>query len=77
LNYCCPTNPVLKKCKALYNGALQIMKCFPDMTQLSGASLLPLGEGQDEGINEIGTLRRFGPLTPTLSRREREFMGQQ
>jgi hypothetical protein len=60
------------------------------MMKLNGASLLPSGEGQDEGINEIGILRRFDPLTPalvcsticnykssTLSRREREFMGQQ
>jgi len=53
------------------------MKRFPDMTPLNGASLLPSGEGQDEGINEIGKLRRFDPLTLTLSRREREFMGQQ
>jgi hypothetical protein len=50
---------------------------FPDMTPLSGASLLPSGEGQDEGINEIGNSRRFDPLTSTHSRREREFMGQQ
>jgi hypothetical protein len=54
-----------------------MMKRFPDMTQLSGASLLPSGEGQDEGIKEIGKLHRFDPLTPALSRREREFMGQQ
>jgi hypothetical protein len=39
---------------ALCNGAVQMMKRFPDMTQLSGASLLPSGEGQDEGIKEIG-----------------------
>jgi hypothetical protein len=30
------------------------MKRFPDMTKLNGAFLLPSGEGQDEGINEIG-----------------------
>jgi hypothetical protein len=54
-----------------------MMKRFPDMTQLSGASLLPSGEGQDEGRNEIGKLHRFDPLTPALSRRERAFMGQQ
>jgi hypothetical protein len=54
-----------------------MMKRFPDMTQLSGASLLPSGEGQDEGIKEIGKLHRFDPHTPALSRREREFMGQQ
>jgi hypothetical protein len=47
------------------------------MMKLNGASLLPSGEGQDEGLNEIGLLRRFDPLTPVLSRKEREFMGQQ
>jgi hypothetical protein len=40
-----------------------MMKRVPDMTQLSGASLLPPGEGQDEGIKEIGKLHRFDPLT--------------
>ena len=40
------------------------------------ASLLPPGEGQEEGIY-IRQLLSFYPLSPTLSRREREFMGQQ
>jgi hypothetical protein len=40
------------------------------------ASLLPPGEGQDEGIeNQVVT--NIYPLSPTLSRREREFVGQQ
>jgi len=37
------------------------------------SSLLPPGEGQDEGIIKITRKRVFDPLTPTLSRREREF----
>jgi hypothetical protein len=53
------------------------MKCFPHLSQLNAASLLPPGEGQDEGINQICSPGDSDPLTPTLSRREREFMGQQ
>ncbi len=37
--------------------------------------LLPLGEGQDEGIH-ISQLPIY-PLSPTLSRRERELTEQQ
>jgi hypothetical protein len=43
---------------------------------VSHAFLLPPGEGQDEGI-EFRQLTRSDPLTPTLSRREREIVGQQ
>jgi hypothetical protein len=32
------------------------MKRVPHLPQLNDASLLPPGEGQDEGINEIGSL---------------------
>jgi hypothetical protein len=42
----------------------------------NSASLLPAGEGQDEGIKNQ-TVALFDPLSPALSRREREFMGQQ
>jgi hypothetical protein len=49
---------------------------LPHLPQLNAASLLPPGEGQDEGINEIGSPGHSDPLTPTLSRRERGFMGQ-
>jgi hypothetical protein len=38
-------------------------------------SLLPPGEGQDEGIQNK-EVALFDPLSPTLSRREREFMEQ-
>jgi hypothetical protein len=37
------------------------------------ASLLPEGEGQDEGVNKL----YFYPLSPTLSRREREDVNAQ
>ena len=44
-------------------------------------SLLPEGEGQDEGIYKKGIYKNsnlaiLDSLTPTLSRREREFVGQ-
>jgi hypothetical protein len=52
------------------NGASLLL---PHLLQLNGASLLPPGEGQDEGINEIGSPGDSDPLTPTLSRRERGF----
>ena len=39
-------------------------------------SLLPEGEGQDEGIYKNSNLAILDSLTPTLSRREREFVGQ-
>ena len=38
-------------------------------------SLLPAGEGQDEGINKNNALSYSAPLTPTLFLRERELMG--
>jgi hypothetical protein len=34
------------------------------------------GEGQDEGIKNQ-TVALFDPLSPALSRREKDFMGQQ
>jgi hypothetical protein len=37
--------------------------------------LLPPGEGQDEGIQNQAVIL-FDPLSPTLSRRERELTGQ-
>jgi hypothetical protein len=49
------------------------MKRVPHISQLNGASLLPPGEGQDEGINELGGSGHSDPLTPALSRRERGF----
>jgi hypothetical protein len=49
------------------------MKRFPHLPQLNEASLLPPGEGQDEGINQIGSPGDFDPLAPALSRGEREF----
>jgi hypothetical protein len=49
----------------------------PHMPKPNGASLLPPGEGQDEGINEIGSPGHSDPLTPPLSRRERGFMEQE
>jgi len=39
-------------------------------------SLLPQGEGQDEGDLNHGFIH-FDPLTPTLSLRERAYVGQQ
>ena len=39
-------------------------------------SLLPEGEGQDEGIYKNNDLAILDSLTPTLSRRERGFVGQ-
>jgi len=39
-------------------------------------SLLPPGEGQDEGIR-IHAVITFDPLSPALSLREREFTGKQ
>jgi len=43
----------------------------------NNGSLLPQGEGQDEGVIEIRVLALLTPLTPTLSLRERELTGQQ
>ena len=40
-------------------------------------SLLPQGEGQDEGIYKNSNLPLLDSLTPALSQREREFVGQQ
>ena len=39
-------------------------------------SLLPQGEGEDEGVYKNSNLSSLDSLTPALSRREREFMGQ-
>jgi hypothetical protein len=60
-HHCCPTNPVLQKRKTVFNEALQAMKHFPHMPKLNGASLLPPGEGQDEGIHAIGSLGHLIP----------------
>ena len=49
---------------------------FIDMKIIKLRSLLPEGEGQDEGIYKNNDLAILGSLTPTLSRREREFVGQ-
>jgi len=43
----------------------------------NNGSLLPQGEGQDEGVIEIIVLAPLIPLTPTLSLRERELTGRQ
>jgi len=43
--------------------------CYPDTNR---ASLLPPGEGQDEGVLNR-TVSIMYPLSPSLSRREREF----
>ena len=49
---------------------------FIDMKIIKLRSLLPEGEGQDEGIYKNNDLAILGSLTPTLSRRERGFVGQ-
>ena len=41
---------------------------------INKGSLLPQGEGQDEGIIKSGSYLVFTPLTLTLSRRERVFI---
>jgi len=46
-----------------------------DTCCLNDAFLFPPGEGRDEGI-KIRQFTRSDPLTPALSRREREFVGQ-
>ena len=49
---------------------------FIDMKIIKLRSLLPEGEGQDEGIYKNNDLAILDSLTPTLSRRERGFVGQ-
>jgi hypothetical protein len=46
------------------------------MKGLIWLSLLPPGEGRDEGVKNQ-SIGFSDPLTPTLSLRERVFMGQQ
>jgi hypothetical protein len=48
-----------------------------DMSIEYRASLLPQGEGQDEGIKKNQSVSFSNPLTPTLSLRERELNGTQ
>ena len=49
---------------------------FIDMKFIKLRSLLPQGEGQDERIYKNSNLALLDSLTPTLSRWEREFVGQ-
>ena len=48
-----------------------------DMKFIKLRSLLRQGEGQDEGIYKNSNLPLLDSLTPALSQREREFVGQQ
>ena len=50
---------------------------FIDLKFTKLRSLLPQGEGQDEGMYKNSNLPLLDSLTPALSQREREFMGQQ
>jgi len=52
------------------SGILEI-KANLDLRSMKETFLLPLGEGQDEGIKNE-SLGHSNPLTPTLSLRERE-----
>ena len=50
---------------------------FIDLKFIKLRFLLPQGEGQDEGMYKNSNLPLLDSLTPALSQREREFMGQQ
>jgi len=62
-HHCCPTNFVQYSCNLVLKG-------------LIWAPLLLPGEGRDEGVKNQ-SIGFSDPLTPTLSLRERAFMGQQ
>jgi hypothetical protein len=76
LPHCCPTNFVQYSCNLVLKGDFLHLLALPDMKGLVWAPLLPPGEGRDEGVKNQ-SIGFSDPLTPTLSLRERAFMGQQ
>ncbi len=63
--HCCPTNVFLLLRKSVLRKALLVEKLLLNMKSRRRTFLLLLGEGQDEGINDIKVLHCINPLTPT------------